>query len=131
MAEMTFDAAWESLTQKQKRFVMARQEHATKKEAAEAVGVAPRTTYSWPKEVDWCADKLIDHQLDAVRADLRKIARESMNELSDLASKSDDDRVRLQAIKYAIDQAIGKAKQTAEVENKQIGSINVNVKGGD
>lgn len=128
--QMTFDQAWESLSQTQKKFVLAMQDCSTKKEAAEQVGVAQRTTYAWPDEVDFCIDRLIDHQLDAVRTELRQLALDAVGELPDLVA-SDDESTKLQAVKYVLDQAIGKAKQTQQVEQKQIGSVNVTVKNGD
>jgi len=125
--DMEFQQAWESLNRLQKQFVLAMQDARTKKEAAEEVGVAQHTTYRWPKAVDVCIDKMLDHQLDAIRAELRELALEALGELPSLV-KSDDETVKLSTVKYVLDQAIGKAKQTQEVEQKQIGEINVNVK---
>ena len=40
------------LTKDQMRFVIVLQECASKKEAAQAIGLSPRTVYQWPDEVD-------------------------------------------------------------------------------
>ena len=47
-----FAELWNKLTPTQKRFAVAMQEHPTKKEAAEAIGINPQTSYNWNGDVD-------------------------------------------------------------------------------
>jgi len=129
-SEMTFEEAWESLNNLQKKFVLKMQECGSKVDAAKELGIKARTTYKWPNTVNYCIDHLIDHQLDALRSDIRNLAMNALNQMPELID-SDDEHIKLQAAKYLIDHTIGKATQHQTVEQESVESINISIKGDD
>ena len=117
---------WETLRPRQKRFVIEYQKCQSKKEAAEAVNIKPMTAYGWGDNIDKAIDLLEDERLHRINDRLELIALSAVERLPDIID-SDSDSVSLSAIKYAIDQAIGKATRKVEQKNEDISSIDLNI----
>jgi enoyl-CoA hydratase/carnithine racemase len=111
---LSFQELWEELTRSQRRYVVARQHHATKAAAAHEIGLVPETVYAWPDHVEEAADRLMDKAKDAVQTGLKDAAVQAILRLPDLI-ESNDDAAALRAVQYAIDQLIGKPTQRSEV----------------
>lgn len=111
-----FADIWNSLTLTQRRFVVAMQEHPTKKDAAEAIGISPQTAYNWGGEVSAAVEFVRNHtaiaQLGIIIANGTKAAM-VVGKLLD----SSDEAIRLRAAQDILDRNLGKATQRQEVEN--------------
>ena len=126
--DFSFEAAWKTLNENQRRYVLNRHKHKSKKETAEALGIPKGTAYGYPDKVDWCVQAMIEDQLDAVRSQLRELAIEAAGELPGLVSDAEDESTKLRAIQYVLDQTLGKAKETQQVDmNAKVEGININI----
>ncbi|MCS3707194.1 hypothetical protein GGP62_002181 [Salinibacter ruber] len=115
-SEADFESLWERLSAAQKRYVVARQDHGHKKDAAEAVDLSPQTVYGWPGYVEVAADRLLDNTKETIQAGLQSAAGKAMVELKQRLLEADDERTALKAVKYVIDQLEGKPTQKQEVD---------------
>jgi len=110
------------LTTDQLRFVVARQDYATDKEAAEAIGVTPRTVYGWPEVVKGAVQQMaLDGIVTAQHIITRNVAKAALVKVAGL--DSEDERVRQAASTEIIDRALGKAMQAIRHEGKDGGPI--------
>jgi len=125
--KLTFDEIWAKLNSNQKNYVIERQNSKTKADTARAIGLNPKTIYGWPNYVEEAASRLIDHRKDAIAQGLEEAAMQAIMRLPHLVD-SEDENIAMKAVKYAIDQAKGKATQTQEVKQQQIDDININIK---
>ena len=111
----SFSKLWETLSENQRRYVLARPKHTTKADAARAIGLAPQTIYLWPDEVEECAGLITTHRAEAVRTTLEEGATSAVLKLIELLD-SGHDSVKLGAVKYLIDQTQGKPVATQKTE---------------
>jgi len=111
-----FEALWERLSANQRRYVVARQDHAQKAEAAEEAGLSPNTVYGWPDYVDAAAEKLLDNTRRTIQAGLESAAGKAIVELKQRLLEADDERTALKAVQYVIDQLEGKPTQKSEID---------------
>ena len=69
---------WPKLSRNQRRFVVASQEYASKKDAAEAIGIKHDTVYRWPKIIDEAiflmAENIKEASLDILASSAAKAA---------------------------------------------------------
>ena len=109
-----FAQIWKLLTHNQRRFVVQMTDSPTKKEAAEIIGLDPRTVYAWPKFIDEAVGLLLENaKTSAVEMLTSALARAVMIKLAGL--DSNDEKMRQDAASEVIDRILGKAKQTNEL----------------
>lgn len=108
-----FAEIWHKLTTNQRRFVVAMQEHPTKKEAAESIGVQPQTAYNWNGDVDAAVDFMRNNialaTLGILQANATKAAMVKAAGLD-----SDDEKIRQDVATEILDRNLGKPKQRQE-----------------
>lgn len=115
-------AVLDQLSTDQIRFVVARQEFSTDKEAAEAIGVKPDTVYRWPDAVKEAVrlmahDGLVTAQIVRKRA----LAKAMLVKVGGL--DLNDDRLRQSVATEIIEWEMGKATQRQEVSGPEGGPI--------
>ena len=104
------DAVLDQLSTDQIRFVVARQEYATDKEAAELVGIKPDTVYRWPDEVKEAVRLMAaDGVIVAKRVRRRSLAKAMLVKVDGLDSK--DERLKQNVATEIIEWEMGKAEQ--------------------
>jgi vacuolar-type H+-ATPase subunit H len=104
---------WVLLNHNQRRFVVEMTQCSTKKEAAEVVGIDPRTVYNWPSIVDEAVDLLLaDARTAAVEMLTQALTRAVMIKIAGL--DSGDEKIRQAAASEIIDRGLGKATQHLE-----------------
>lgn len=108
-----FAAMWALLTPTQKRFVVAMQEHPTKKAAAEAIDIHPGTAYNWNGEVDAVINFIRDNTALAMLGIYQNHGSKAAMVVGKLLD-SPDEAVRLRAAQDIIDRNLGKATQRNE-----------------
>ena len=111
----SFEELWETLSESQRRYVLARPKHTTKAETAREIGIHPDTAYRWPDKVEECAGLITTHRAQAVRTTLEEGATSAVLKLIELLD-SGHDSVKLGAVKYLIDQTQGKPVATQKTE---------------
>ena len=107
-------AALSELTVDQLRWVVARVECSTDKEAAGRIGVNPATVYRWPAAVRNVTRLLAMEGVLTARQLLRRYVAKAALVL--VATLDDDDpRVRLRAAREILNRELGRPKQTVDV----------------
>ena len=107
-------AALSELSVDQLRWVVARLECSTDKEAAERIGVTPATVYRWPASVREAPRLLALDGVLTARQVLRRCVAKAAQVL--VATLDDDDpRVRLRAAREILNRELGRPKQTVDV----------------
>lgn len=110
------------LSTDQIRYVVARQEFATDKEAAEEVGISPRTVYSWGNDVREAVRMMaVDGMVTAQHIRRRNLAKAMLIKVKGL--DSDDDVLRQKVATEIIEWEMGKAKQTNALEGDVNGKL--------
>ena len=105
------------LSTDQIRFIVARQEFPSDKEAAESVGIKPDTVYRWPDIVkDTVKLMAADGLLTAAEVLKRSVAKAALVKAAGL--DTNDDRLRQAVASDILDRVMGKAKQTIETTGK-------------
>jgi hypothetical protein len=104
------------LSKEQLRFVVASMDYPTKREAAEAVGIKPNTTYNWPPIVDEAI------RLMAIESTAGALAIRRLNLVKAMAVKvnaldSDDEKIRQSAATEIVEWELGKAQQKTTLQN--------------
>ena len=97
-----------TLSKDQIRFVVALQEYSTKKEAAEAIGIKPNTTYGWNSEIDEAAALMAQERLEFAKA-VRRSALNKAIMVKIAGLDSDNEAVRQKAASEIIEWELGKA----------------------
>ena len=103
------------MTPNQIRLVVAAQDYPTLKEAAEAIGVAPRTVYSWPEEVKRAIELFAQDSVSGALAIRRRYLSKAMA-VKVAGLDSDDEGARQKAATEIIEWELGKATQKQEVD---------------
>lgn len=105
---------WSDLTHAQRQYVIARQEHPTKKDAAEAIGVPSSTVYKWPDVVEDAVRLVQEEAISSALSMLTSgLAKAAMVKLAGL--DSGDERVQQSAATEVLDRLLGKPTQRQEV----------------
>ena len=108
----------------QLRFVAAMQCSATKKEAAELIGIEPNTTYKWPKIVDEAVLLAAQEREMAAREVFKNhLMKAAMVKVKGL--DSDDDSLRQKVATEIIEWNLGKATQKSELTGANGGPVEV------
>lgn len=117
----------DQLSTDQIRFVVARQECATDKEAAEAIGIKPDTVYHWPDAVK-DAVRLMAHDGIIVARNVRRrnLAKAMLIKVAGL--DSEDERMRQGVATEIIEWEMGKATQPTEHSGPGGGPIETDAK---
>lgn len=98
---------WGQLSRNQRKYVVATQECATKKEAAELVGIQPDTVYRWPSIVDEAVELFSINVEQAVLGVLESAAaKAAMVKAKGLDST--DEKVRQAVATEILDRNLGK-----------------------
>lgn len=126
----TFAELWDRLTPTQRRFVVAMQEHPTKKDAAEAIGIAPNTAYNWNGEVNDAIDFVRNNTAIAQLGILMANGTKAAMVVGKLL-ESRDESVRLRAAQDILDRNLGKATQRQELDHGGDLTIRVNRRARD
>jgi len=99
------------------RFVVARQEHPTDKETAEAISISPDTVKYWKRNGapidETCTLMALDGLIVASDLRRRNLAKAMMVKVSGL-DLEDDERLRQSVASEIIEWELGKAKQGLE-----------------
>jgi hypothetical protein len=110
------DAVLARLTLDQIRFVVARQECATDREAARMVGVSESTVYRWPDDVkEACRLMAGDGVTTALHLRRRSLAKAMAVKAKGL--DSDDEKIRQGVATEIIEWELGKATQRNQNDN--------------
>ena len=104
---------WPKLNRNQRRFVVAMQECATKKEGAELIGIEPDTVYRWPHLVD-DALKALSDDIETAVLDIIHSAAAKAAMVKTAGLDSDDERLRQAVATEIIERVIGKVVQRNE-----------------
>ncbi len=126
------DALLGLLTPNQIRFVIARQETTTDKEAAESIGVKPDTVRHWKSRGDAPIDdavQLMAHDGLTVALHIRRRSLGKAMAVKTAGLDSDDERVRQNTATEIIEWEMGKAMQPTKQEMD--GELTVRVIYGD
>jgi len=121
----TLPGVLDQLTMKQKRFLVARQETVTDKEAAEAIGIRPRLVYEWRLRgypIDE-ALKLMTNDGLVMALHLRRKALAKAMATKVAGLESSDERLRQNTATEIIEWELGRAKQTQEITGRDGGPI--------
>ena len=105
---------WPQLSRNQRRFVVAMQECATKKEAAESIGLEADTVYRWPSIVD-DAVKILSDDVEAAVWDILadSAAKAAMVKVAGL--DENDDKLRQAVASEILDRIMGRPTQRQEI----------------
>lgn len=108
---------WTQLSRNQRRFVVAAQEFAAKKEAAESIGLKADTVYRWPDIVDEAIELFsADVEAAALNIILTNVGKAAMVKVAGL--DDDDTRLRQAAATEILDRVLGKPTQAQEISIK-------------
>ena len=102
------------LSKDQVRFVVSMQDYPTKKEAAEAIGIKPNTTYRWNGDIDEAARLMALDRLEAARQIRRKNLIKAMA-VKAAGLDSNDEAIRQKSATEIIEGELGKASQQADI----------------
>lgn len=112
------------LTTNQIRFVVARQEAQTDREAAESIDLRPDTVYRWPDDVKLAVQLMArDGLTTATHIRRRHLAKAMLVKIGGL--DSDDESVRQKVASEIIEWELGKAAQRQELSGPAGGPIGV------
>jgi hypothetical protein len=118
-----FYEIWKTLTDIQRRYVLARTTHANKREAALALGLRPDTVYHWPPEIEEALALLLADVLQAAWSELREAAARAAR-IKTEGLTLEDDRLRQQAATEILDRVLGRPRPHApDIEDDQISEI--------
>lgn len=107
------DAVLAQLTTEQLRFVVARQECATDREAARKIKVSESTVYRWPEVVKQAVTLMAQDGLKtALHIRRKNLAKAMLVKVKGL--DSEDERIRQAASTEIIEWEMGKAEQTVK-----------------
>ena len=109
-------AVLEQLTTDQIRFVIARQEYATDKEAAEAIGLKPDTVYHWPAIIKE-AVRLMAYDGMTTALHLRKRALAKAMAVKVAGLDSNKEATRQGVATEIVEWELGKATQPTQNDN--------------
>jgi len=112
------------LSTDQVRFVIARQDVSTDKEAAEGIGIKPNTVYNWPAMVKEAVQLMAaDGLIVAQHIRSRNVAKAMQVKVAGL--DSGDERIRQGVATEVIEWEMGKATQGIDVSGKSSVAIHV------
>jgi len=112
-----FSTIWRALSSNQRRYVVARLEYPTKKEAAEAIGIQPNTAYSWGDEVEAAVQLIVnDAAENAMTMFANALHKAVMVKIGGL--DSDDERIRQGVASEIVERILGSATQRRELSGK-------------
>ncbi len=121
-----FSVLWGELSPLQRRFVVAMQEHPTKREAALAIEISPNTVYNWPKIVDEAVEFMTGNialaTLGILQANATKAAMVKAAGLD-----SDNEKIRQDVATEILDRNLGRPTQRQEVTGEDGGGIVIKV----
>ena len=121
-----FKALWIQLNHNQQRFAIAMIGSATKKEAAESVGIKPNTTYGWNGIVDEVVSIMRTYSADTALAILEnEVPKAAM--IKALGLDSDNERIRQDSASEILDRNLGKPTQRQELTGADGGPLKAEV----
>jgi len=111
------------LTVEQARFVVARLDSRSDREAAEKIGVAPRTVYNWPPETRALIKQAIDCYLSNVTAAALGLLRSAVLKATLIKVEdldADDARIRQDAATEILDRVLGRPRLAVDLDGGPI-----------
>lgn len=122
-----FGVLWDKMSRNQRRFVVAMQDCANKKEAAYAIGLEPDTVYRWPKFID-DAIILLGESVKETAAEIlaRNLAKAAMVKISGL--DDDDARIRQSVATELLERGLGKVPSKSEISGPDGDELTINVR---
>lgn len=114
------DAILETLTTDQLRYIVARQEYSSKRDAAQAIDVSYSTVTKWDSKVDRAAELMALDGVHVARAILRRNLPKAMA-VKAAGLESNNEKIRQDAATEIIDREMG--KPVARTESKIEGSL--------
>lgn len=105
------------LTRDQLRFIVALQEHRTKKDAAISIGIDPIITYRWPAIVNEAAKLLSIETLEVAREMRKKALTKAMN-IKIEGLDSENERIKQDAATEIIEAELGRSPQAIDLTSK-------------
>jgi hypothetical protein len=114
------------------RFIAARLNTSTDKEAAEMIGVNVATPPRWPNkpEINKAVAELQSEAVSGAVAALKQSSLQAAMTIIGLM-RSEDEAVRLRAAQDVLDRANGKASQRTEITGKDGDALNIIMTWGD
>ena len=126
----TLETVLAQLSTDQIRFVVARQEYTSDKEAAKAVGIKPDTVYHWPPIVAEAVRLMAEDGLvTALHVRRRNLAKAMLVKVAGL--DSDDERVKQTTATEIIEWELGRAAQKQEITGPSGGPLVIGIGGLD
>lgn len=110
---------WNRLTPVQKRYCVVMQHAASKKAAAEEIGIPVGTVYHWPSYVDDAVQLLQDHAVEAAMAELQgALVEAAMVKTREIREPGTTGKAQQDAATEIIDRIVGKPTQRQEVQHE-------------
>jgi phage terminase small subunit len=108
---------WEQLTPSQKKFVVAYQRHVSKADAAEEVGLAASTVYSWPDRVDRAAELFSDATAELAMQELEEaLVEAAMVKTQEVRDPGSTEESQQDAATDVLDRVMGRPTQKQDVD---------------
>lgn len=122
--EDEFGQLWQSLTTSQRKVAQEYVFRTEKAEAAEAVGLAPSTVYSWPDKVWEASRMLVDRRAQGLEEGMHALSPQALGVLRRaLDPEEETSRVEKEAAEFIVNHRLGRPTQKKEVEHS--GGINL------
>jgi hypothetical protein len=102
-------------------------EYPTKKEAAEAIGLDPRTVYRWPDAIDEAIEFLISDAIQSAH-DILEQSVVKAAQIKRAGLDSDDEKLRQGVSSEILDRMLGRATQRQEISGPEGGPIELDSK---
>jgi transposase len=118
------DEILKTLSVDQLRYIVARQEYSSKRDAAKAINMSYSTVTKWDERVDRAAELMALDGVHVARAILRKTLPKAMAVKAG-GLDSDNERIRQDAATEIIDREFGKSVQKNELTGKDGGAIQI------
>ena len=115
---------WGGLSRNQRRFVVAMQEHPTKKDAALSIGLEPNTVYGWNGAVDEAVE-LFSNDVGLAAYAIIESSGIKAAAIKAAGLDSDSERVRQDVSSELLDRILGKPTQRQEVTCNDGGALRV------
>jgi len=120
-----FEELWASLSSNQKKAAQQFLFETSIADTARAIGLEPRTLYSWDNDWRRAAEMLLDRRKDGIEQGIGALSPDAINILRKaVATDEEITRVEKESATYILDRIAGKPTQRAEIEH-ETGGIDI------